>query len=107
MPSRRPKPSIPCKLAIPATTERYFKVVNTGVNGFPTVAVTELRVFERSRDLTTESTRFDTVRLDASVDWRPNERVTSRFGFGYYTEWSGLGETKTNTPNERTLATPP
>lgn len=28
-------------------------------------------------------------------------------GFGYYTEWSGLGETKTNTPNERTLATPP
>ncbi|WP_089864357.1 hypothetical protein [Halogranum rubrum] len=33
--------------------------------------------------------------------------VNGLHGFGYYTEWSGLGETKTNTPNERTLATPP
>ncbi|QLD90057.1 hypothetical protein HWV07_13845 [Natronomonas salina] len=24
-------------------------------------------------------------------------------GFGYYTEWSGYGETKTNTPNERVM----
>lgn len=33
--------------------------------------------------------------------------VNGLHGFGYYTEWSGLGETKTNTPNERTMATPP
>lgn len=28
-------------------------------------------------------------------------------GFGYYTEWSGYGDTKTATPAERTLETPP
>ncbi|WP_435335383.1 hypothetical protein [Haloarchaeobius sp. TZWWS8] len=33
--------------------------------------------------------------------------VNGLHGFGYYTEWSGLGDTKTNTPNERTMATPP
>ncbi|RBI58476.1 hypothetical protein DMJ13_26700 [halophilic archaeon] len=27
-------------------------------------------------------------------------------GFGYYTEWSGYGETKTDTPNDRSLTTP-
>lgn len=32
--------------------------------------------------------------------------VNGLHGFGYYTEWSGLGETKTNTPNERSMATP-
>ncbi|WP_435360879.1 hypothetical protein [Haloarchaeobius sp. DFWS5] len=29
--------------------------------------------------------------------------VNGLHGFGYYTEWSGLGETKTNTPNEREM----
>ena len=33
--------------------------------------------------------------------------VNGLHGFGYYTEWSGLGETKTNSPNERSMATPP
>ncbi|WP_049996482.1 hypothetical protein [Halococcus sediminicola] len=32
--------------------------------------------------------------------------VNGLHGFGYYTEWSGLGETKTNTPTERSLSTP-
>ncbi|MFC6962438.1 hypothetical protein [Halocatena marina] len=32
--------------------------------------------------------------------------VNGLHGFGYYTEWSGYGETKTETPSERELITP-
>ena len=33
--------------------------------------------------------------------------VNGLHGFGYYTEWSGLGETKTNTPTEREMQKDP
>jgi hypothetical protein len=33
--------------------------------------------------------------------------VNGLHGFGYYTEWSGLGDTKTNTPNEREMQKDP
>lgn len=33
--------------------------------------------------------------------------VNGLHGFGYYTEWSGYGDTKTNTPNEREMQTEP
>ncbi len=33
--------------------------------------------------------------------------VNGLHGFGYYTEWSGLGETKTNTPTEREMQVAP
>ena len=33
--------------------------------------------------------------------------VNGLHGFGYYTEWSGYGSTKTKTPNERVMQIPP
>jgi|GEM_PF-1330793 len=33
--------------------------------------------------------------------------VNGLHGFGYYTEWSGLGDTKTNTPSEREMQVDP
>lgn len=70
-------------IRFPQTTDRYFKVVNVGVNSETGVRVTELRALVDVEEGTLRTEGDSTlVRADAAARYRPHERVTTSVSLG-------------------------
>ena len=62
-------------LFFPEITDRFFKAVNVTVNGFSTVAVTELRALVDVGQLGRRDGRSTTYRADLAARWQPHQRL--------------------------------